>query len=100
MKELVISVTQAARRFSDCVNRVRYQGASFLLEKNGVPVARVVPVEATSGAGLERLAVALCEARNEMPEGEKEAAAMFPGHEQTNRIQEPSGPRKRPALNW
>ena len=42
---MVISVTTAARMFADCVNRVRYQGISFLLQKNGVPVARIVPVD-------------------------------------------------------
>ena len=43
MKEEIISVTDAARNFADCVNRVRYQKVTFLLLKNGVPVARIVP---------------------------------------------------------
>jgi prevent-host-death family protein len=43
-----ISVTEAARNFSDCINRVRYQGTTFILHKNGVPVARVEPVAGTS----------------------------------------------------
>ena len=51
MKELTISVTEAARRFADCVNRVRYQGISFVLHKNGVPVARIVPVECLVWSG-------------------------------------------------
>ena len=38
-----ISVTEAARNFSDCVNRARYQGVTFILHRNGVPVARIVP---------------------------------------------------------
>lgn len=38
-------MTEASRNFAECVNRVRYQGASFLLQKNGTPVARLVPVE-------------------------------------------------------
>ncbi len=41
----MISVTEASRNFADCVNRVRYQGAAFVLQKNGVPVARLVPIE-------------------------------------------------------
>ena len=41
MKERVISVTEAARNFADCVNRVRYLGLTFILQKNGVPVAKV-----------------------------------------------------------
>jgi antitoxin (DNA-binding transcriptional repressor) of toxin-antitoxin stability system len=36
-------VTEAARNFADCVNRVRYQNVSFVLLKNGTPVARLVP---------------------------------------------------------
>ncbi|WP_420237923.1 type II toxin-antitoxin system Phd/YefM family antitoxin [Telmatobacter bradus] len=43
MRERSISVTEAARNFADCVARVRYQGVSYQLLKNGVPVARLVP---------------------------------------------------------
>jgi prevent-host-death family protein len=43
MKTTAISVTEAARNFADCVNRVRYQNMSFVLLKNGTPVARLVP---------------------------------------------------------
>lgn len=41
----MISVTEAARNFADCINRVRYQKASFVLHKNGVAVAQIVPAE-------------------------------------------------------
>ncbi len=43
MKETDITVTEAARNFSDCVNRVRYQNVTFRLLKNGKPIARLVP---------------------------------------------------------
>lgn len=43
MKMTSISVTDAARNFADCVNRAHYQGLSFVLLKNGSPVARLVP---------------------------------------------------------
>jgi antitoxin (DNA-binding transcriptional repressor) of toxin-antitoxin stability system len=43
MRSVSISVTEAARNFADCINRVRYQGTSFILHKNGVAVARIVP---------------------------------------------------------
>ncbi len=39
----VISVTEAARNFADCVNRAHYQNVTFVLVKNGSPVARIVP---------------------------------------------------------
>ena len=44
MKTISISVTEASRNFSDCINRVRYQGTTFILHKNGVAVARIEPV--------------------------------------------------------
>ena len=43
MKKTSISVTEAARNFADCVNRVRYQNVTFVLLKNGTPVARLIP---------------------------------------------------------
>lgn len=52
-----ISATQAARTFSDLLNRVRYKGEEFVVERNGEPVCRIVPVEPKSftGADLIRL---------------------------------------------
>lgn len=38
-----ISVTDAARNFADCVNRAHYQNVTFVLLRNGSPVARLVP---------------------------------------------------------
>ena len=43
MKKTVISVTEAARNFADCVNRAHYQNVTFVLLKNGSPFARLVP---------------------------------------------------------
>ena len=43
MQKKAISVTEAARNFADCVNRVHYQNVTFVLLKNGSPVARLVP---------------------------------------------------------
>lgn len=43
MKKTTISVTEAARNFADCVNRVHYQNLTFVLLKNGSPYARLVP---------------------------------------------------------
>ena len=48
-----ISVTEAARNFTDCVSRVHYQKASFILLKNGLPVARLVPEAETVRSGRE-----------------------------------------------
>jgi antitoxin (DNA-binding transcriptional repressor) of toxin-antitoxin stability system len=45
MRSVSISVTKASRNFADCINRARYQGTAFILHKNGVAVAQIVPVE-------------------------------------------------------
>ena len=58
MKPTPISVTAAARNFSDCVNRVRYQNMTFVLLKNGSPVARLVPERKKAGS-VRKLAAAL-----------------------------------------
>lgn len=39
-----VSVTEAARRFSDLINRVFYRGESTTLVRGGQPVARLVPL--------------------------------------------------------
>jgi antitoxin (DNA-binding transcriptional repressor) of toxin-antitoxin stability system len=38
-----ISVTEAARNFADCINRAHYQSVTFVLLKNGSPVAHITP---------------------------------------------------------
>jgi antitoxin (DNA-binding transcriptional repressor) of toxin-antitoxin stability system len=45
MRSVSISVTEASRNFAECINRARYQGTIFILHKNGVAVARIVPME-------------------------------------------------------
>jgi hypothetical protein len=52
MKELIISVTEAARNFADCVNRAHYQQTTFILLKNGKPFARIEPDREKSCDGL------------------------------------------------
>lgn len=43
MKKMVVTVTEAARNFADCVNRAHYQRTTFVLLKNGKPFARLEP---------------------------------------------------------
>jgi len=43
MKKMSITVTEASRNFADCINRAHYQNVTFVLLKNGEPVARLVP---------------------------------------------------------
>jgi antitoxin (DNA-binding transcriptional repressor) of toxin-antitoxin stability system len=53
VKDKTISVTEAARNFADCVNRVHYQNVTFVLLKNGLPVARIVPHENRTFTGRD-----------------------------------------------
>lgn len=40
-----ITATEAARRFSEVVNRVRYRNESFVVKRGGEPVCEIVPVK-------------------------------------------------------
>ena len=51
MRKRTISVTEAARNFADCVHRAHYQNVTFVLLKNGSPVARLVRDNAKVCAG-------------------------------------------------
>lgn len=106
MKETPISVTLAARKFADCVNLVRYQGVSFLLEKNGVPVARIVPLKTKIASDLEQSASTARPAPEETLSLAEEAQSTqsFTGQhtasEGAQQAPETSTHIRRPALNW
>lgn len=70
MKEETISVTEAARNFADCINRAHYQDVTFVLLRNGEPVARIVPDGKKRRTNAE-LAKALAEV--DLPEAEAKA---------------------------
>ena len=70
MRKTTISVTDAARNFADCVNRAHYQNVTFVLLKNGSPVARLVPDSEKVCAGRD---LALVLAKTELPEDEAAA---------------------------
>jgi antitoxin (DNA-binding transcriptional repressor) of toxin-antitoxin stability system len=38
-----ISATAAARSFSELMNRVRYRGESFIVERGGKPIGEILP---------------------------------------------------------
>jgi antitoxin (DNA-binding transcriptional repressor) of toxin-antitoxin stability system len=50
-----ISATEAARRFSDLLNRVRYKGESFVIVRNGEPIARLERTPETPQVTLDQL---------------------------------------------
>jgi len=43
--ESKISATEASRNFSDILNRVKYKGEVFVVERNGEVVCRIVPAD-------------------------------------------------------
>ena len=47
-----ISATDLARRLGDVLGRIRYLGESFVIERNGAPVARIGPIAGAAPAGL------------------------------------------------
>jgi len=70
MKETSISVTEAARNFAECVNRAHYQNVTFVLLKNGSPVARLGPADQKICLGRD-----LAEALSRNPLSDDEARA-------------------------
>ena len=50
--EYRITATELARRVGSVLGRVRYRGDSFVVERNGEPVARVLPVAGSSPASV------------------------------------------------
>ncbi len=52
-----VSATDAARNFSDLLNRVRYRSESFVIERGGTPVAELRPSAPTrfTGSDLQNL---------------------------------------------
>jgi prevent-host-death family protein len=47
-----ISATELARRLGDVLARVRYRHDSFVVDRNGEPVARILPLPDRSGTSL------------------------------------------------
>ena len=47
-----ISATYLARKLGDVLGKVRYRGDSFVVERNGEPVARLAPVPSRSFGSL------------------------------------------------
>jgi antitoxin (DNA-binding transcriptional repressor) of toxin-antitoxin stability system len=52
MKSL-ISATKAARSFSELMNRVRYRGESFIVERGGKPICEILPARPPKFTGAE-----------------------------------------------
>jgi prevent-host-death family protein len=63
-----ISATEAARRFSDLLNRVRYRGEKFVIVRNGEEVAELSAVAPRPGVTLAEAVDRLIAARSGDPD--------------------------------
>lgn len=54
MKKKAISVTEAARNFAEYVNRVHHQNVQYVLLRNGIPWASLVPERVCTGRDLAK----------------------------------------------
>ena len=48
-----ISATEAARSFSELMNRVRYRGESFIVERSGKPICEILPAKPPTFSGAK-----------------------------------------------
>lgn len=48
-----ISVAEAKRRFADVLGGVRYSGERYIVERNGTPMAALVPLSDIAGLPLQ-----------------------------------------------
>jgi antitoxin (DNA-binding transcriptional repressor) of toxin-antitoxin stability system len=48
-----ISATEAARSFSELMNRVRYRGESFVVERGSKPICEILPARPPKFSGAE-----------------------------------------------
>ena len=58
--ETLVSATELARKLGDFLARVRYRRESFLVEKNGKPIARVIPAEGVEPVTLSHALAIWC----------------------------------------
>lgn len=52
--ERVLGITEARQEFSNVVERVQYQGHSYIISRHGKPAAALVPVEVYDGWKRQR----------------------------------------------
>lgn len=57
-----VSATDAVRTFSDLLNRIRYRGEEFVVERGGEAVCRMAPATAAVRLTLRELAALLGQA--------------------------------------
>ncbi len=66
-----LSATEAVRSFSDLLNRIRYRGEEFVVERGGEPICRMTPAAPTKVLTLRELASVL----REIPDADTDYAS-------------------------
>ena len=66
-----VSATEAVRTFSDILNRIRYRGEEFIVERAGEPVCRMTPASLPRSLTLRELASLL----RDIPKADKAYAS-------------------------
>lgn len=54
MKNKTLTATELARNVGDILARIRYRQESFVIERNGRPVARLVPILTAEGGTVHQ----------------------------------------------
>ena len=57
VRPATISATQAARTFSDLLNRIHYRGETVVIERGGKPICEISPVKPRRFTGADLLAL-------------------------------------------
>lgn len=57
--ETKITATELAKSLSEILNRIRYRGERFVIQRNGEPIATLTPAGVTSSMTLTELAAFL-----------------------------------------
>jgi antitoxin (DNA-binding transcriptional repressor) of toxin-antitoxin stability system len=81
-----VSATEAARNFSELLNRVRYRGQTYVVERGGEAVCEIRPVyqaRGFTGADLVRLLATLPDAPQAYLEAVTDAIERQPPAEDT-----------------
>jgi antitoxin (DNA-binding transcriptional repressor) of toxin-antitoxin stability system len=74
--DIKVSATDLARKLGDVLGRIRYRGDSFVVERNGEAVARVVPLVERPTATLGELLMAWGEAGPADPDFARDLAEV------------------------
>lgn len=52
-----VTATEAAKKFSDILNRVAYRGETFVVERGGLPICEIIPARPPKFTGKDFVAL-------------------------------------------